>query len=316
MAFFILAFTATTHAQQLPGRSPFATNSFMWNPAMTSPEPLEWEVGATHQQEWVGFESSPQTTTIYGQYPVPKQNFSFGGYLSLDEIEPLRNNVLGLTYAYKLGFGSRRSRRRRKRARTRKDAQLSIGLQLAMQQTFVDGANYITLHPDDPLQPVGEFSVIVPNVGAGLYFASRPSGPDNKSYFFVGAGTNQILPQDVTFREELPTGNLRRAFHANGTVGYRAQNNSLIIEPSLWINTAGNVVNVQANIHVEMERQFWGALAYALNQTANVQLGYILPSGIVDGDAIRIGLQGSFNVGGFGGARGLGYGFYLAYRAR
>ena len=299
------------HAQQLPARSPFAPNNFLWNPAMTAMEDY-WEVGVTHQQEWVGFEDAPQTTTIFGQYPFQKQNFSLGGFLALDEITPVRNNTLALTYAYKLNFGPRRRKRRKG---PRKEAQLSLGLMLAMQQVFIDGADYIVRDVGDPLQPVGELNEFTPNVGLGVFFASRPTGPQEKSFFYAGAGTNQILPQDITFRETLPTGNLQRAFHGNATMGYRSVSEKLVIEPSLWLNLAGeNISNSQFNLHIENPQAFWGGLSYSLNQTLAVQVGYLLPGGFTDSDTIRLGLLGSFNMGSFGASHGLGYGFYLAYR--
>ncbi len=306
-------FTCLTlvQAQQLPARSPFVPNNFLWNPAMTAVEHF-WELGVTHQQEWVGFEDAPQTTTIYGQYPFQKQNFSMGGFLSLDEIAPVRNNTLGITYAYKLGFGPRRGRRR---GGPRREAQLSLGLMVAMQQVFIDGGDYLVRDVGDPLQPVGELNEFAPNVGLGVFFASRPTGPQDQSFFYAGAGTNQILPQDITFRETLPTGNLQRAFHGNATIGYRSYGNALIIEPSLWLNVAGeNIANSQFNLHIENPKAFWGGLSYSLNQTLAVQLGYLLPGGFTEDDTIRMGLLGSFNMGGFGASRGLGYGFYLAYR--
>lgn len=307
-----LLIAANAMAQQLPARSPFVPNNFLWNPAMTAIENY-WEVGVTHQQEWVGFEDAPQTTTIYGQYPFRKQNFSLGGFLALDEIKPIRNNTLGLTYAYKLEFGSRRSRRRR--SGPRKNAQLSLGLMLAMQQVFIDGGEFIVRDAGDPLQPVGELNEFVPNVGVGVFFASRPSGPNDQSFFYVGAGTNQVLPQDVAFRETLPSGNLERAFHANATVGYRSAGAALVIEPSFWLNTAGkNISNSQFNLNIEYPKVFWGGLSYSLNQTLALQVGYLLQGGFTDDDTIRLGLLGSFNMGSFGSSRGLGYGFYVAYR--
>lgn len=300
----------TLEAQQLPARSPFIPNNFIWNPAMTAVEDF-WELGVTHQQEWVGFEDAPQTTTIYGQYPFQKQNFSLGGFLALDEIEPVRNNTLAITYAYKLSFGPRR----RRRSGPRREAQLSLGLMLAMQQIFIDGGDYLVRDVGDPLQPVGELNEFVPNVGLGVFFASKPTGPKDKSFFYAGAGTNQILPQDVAFRETLPSGNLERAFHGNATVGYRSAGNALTIEPSLWLNLAGkNISNSQFNLHLEKEQAFWGGLSYSLNQTLAIQAGYVLPGGFTDDDTIRLGLLGSFNMGSFGASRGLGYGFYLAYR--
>lgn len=312
MSLLVIALLVITSmsAQQLPARSPFASNNFIWNPAMTAVEDY-WEVGVTHQQEWVGFEDAPETTTIYGQYPVLKENFSLGGFLVLDEIKPIRNNTLALTYAYKLKFGPRK----RRRSGPRTQAQLSLGLMLAMQQVFIDGGDYIVRDAGDPLQPVGELNEFVPNVGLGVFFASRPTGPNDKSFFYAGAGTNQILPQDITFRETLPTGNLERAFHGNATIGYRSVGTNFVIEPSFWLNTAGkNISNSQVNLNIEYPKAFWGGLSYSLNQTLALQLGYLLPGGFTDTDTIRLGLLGSFNMGGFGPARGLGYGFYVAYR--
>jgi type IX secretion system PorP/SprF family membrane protein len=303
---------ATLHAQQLPARSPFAPNSFIWNPAMTAAED-EWEAGITHHQEWVGFEDAPRTSQLYGAYPFLDQNFSLGGFLQLDDIRPLQNNTIALTYAYKLRFGAPK----RRRSAVRKEAQLSLGVMLAMQQTFIDGNDFLVRDAADPLQPIGELNLIKPNAGLGAYFASRPAGTTGKSYFFAGAGANQLLAQDIPFRETAPAGNLRRVFHGNATLGYRAHGNAFIIEPSLWLNAAGrNVRSSQFNLHIEYPAAFWTGLSYNLNQTLAIQAGYLLPGGMAKGDSIRIGLMGSFNMGSFGAARGLGYGFYLAYRAK
>ncbi|MEZ4984436.1 MAG: PorP/SprF family type IX secretion system membrane protein [Saprospiraceae bacterium] len=301
-------------AQQLPARSPFASNSFVWNPAMTAFD-NEWETGITHLQEWVGFEDAPQNTNLYVAYPFTKQRFSLGGFLMLDEISPIRQNEIGLTYAYKLGFGPRK---RKRKAQTRQEAQLSLGLMLAVQQVFINNHDYIVQDIGDPLQPVGELTLVSPNVGFGAFFASKPTGVAHKSYFFAGAGTNQLLPNDITFREaNTPTGNLKRVFHGNATIGYHAHGSVLIIEPSLWFNAAGrNLRNSQFNLHIEYPRAFWAGLGYNLNQTLFLQAGYLLPNSLTKGDTIRLGLMTSFNTGSFGNSRGIGYGFTLAYRTQ
>lgn len=302
---------STLSAQQLPARSPFAANNFLWNPAMTAVDDY-WEAGVTHQQEWVGFDASPQTTNVFGAYPFQKQNCSLGGYLQLDEIAPLTNNTLAISYAYHLEFASRRARRRKG---PRKEAQISLGLMLAMQQTFLDGSEFIVRDEDDPLEPIGELNKFAPNVGFGVFFASRPTGPKDKSYFYAGAATNQLLPQDVTLSNTVPTGNLKRAFHGNATIGYRSWGNSVVVEPSLWLNLAGkNISNSQFNLTIEKPEAFWGGISYSFNQTMGIQVGYSLRGGFTKDDVMRIGVLGSFNMGSFGPQRGMGYGFYLAYR--
>ncbi len=309
--FSLLVFAMSSlAAQQLPQRSPFGNTNFMWNPAMTAFEDY-WEVGASHRQEWVGFEDAPQTTAIYGQYPFLKQKTSLGAFFLLDQITPIKNNILALTYAYKIGGPKRR------RSGARKHQQLSLGLMASMSHIFVDGADIVVRDEDDPLRPIGEVNEFIPNVGAGLFYASTPTGPEDGSFFYAGLAANQLLQSDLSLRETQPAGNLKRAFHGNVTIGYRAAGAALVIEPSLWVNFAGaNVVDGQVGFLIERPEAFWAGAHFSLSQTLAIQLGYLLKGGFTEGDTLRMGAMASFNLGGFGPARGMGYEFYLAYRIK
>ena len=140
-------------------------------------------------------------------------------------------------------------------------------------------------------------------------------GRGEKSFLYIGAGTNQLLPSDFTFRETPPAGNLARSFHGNAVLGYRSASENLVIEPSIWINMAGeNVINGQIGFTLEKPRAFWTGLHYNINQTVNFQLGYNLADGFTDDGMIKIGAMATYNVGDFGATRGLGYEFYLAYQ--
>ncbi len=76
---------------------------------------------------------------------------------------------------------------------------------------------------------------------------------------------------------------------------------------------AKNIINSQFNLKAE-HAALWAALHYNLNQTLGFQIGYKLPGGFGQEGELRIGAHGSFNMGSFGNERGLGYGFYLAYK--
>lgn len=299
-------------AQQLPAQNVFSSTGFIWNPAMTAFE-HKWEVGVVHEQSWSGFEDNPQTTMAYGQYPFAKQASSLGAFLVLDQIAPIKNNIVGLSYAYKLGLGNT-SRRRRKSMR--KEAQLSIGLSVAMHQIFVQSADYIIKDPADPLKPIGELNSVSPNIGVGVFFASRPSGPEDRSFFYLGAGTNQLLSNDIFIDNGGDIrGNLKRALHGNGRIGYRSVQEQFSLEPSLWFNmTDASILNSQFNLEGEYGQSIWGGLHYNTNQTIMLQLGYRLASEVVEAGELRIGLSTSFNTGGFGPERGVGYGFTLSFK--
>lgn len=305
----LLLFPLLVTAQQLPVRSPFGSTNFAWNPAMTAPERY-WEAGVAHRQEWLGFEQAPRTSLVYGQYAVPREPISIGGFFMLDKIYPLRTNLIGMTYAYKIGQPRRRSRRRG----VRQHGQLSLGVMAMMQHIIIDPLDQAVNDPDDPLLPSGERDKFRPNVGAGLYYMSRPTGPDDASYFFAGAGVNQLLNSRITFLELSPTANLQRAFHGNATLGYHYGGEQLHWEPSLWLSVAGsNIIDLQFSLLVEKPAAFWAGVTYNQGQTVGVQLGHSIGGGD-DTGLLRIGALGSYNIGSFGKARGVGFEFYVAYR--
>jgi|APTNR8051073442_1049403.scaffolds.fasta_scaffold00202_44 type IX secretion system PorP/SprF family membrane protein len=294
-------------SQQLPQRTPFAGMSFIWNPAMTGYEDF-WEAGAGYRQEWLGFEQAPRTGSVYGQYPFEKQNASLGGAFLFDEVMPVRSSTLALAYAYKIGPKGRGRRR------NAKAGQLSLGLMATASHILIDALDLVANQPGDPLQPTGERAKLSPNVGAGFFFRSRLGGAHKRSFFYAGAAANQLIPSDLVFRQTTPTPNFRRAFHGNATIGYRSAGEKLIVEPSAWINFAGrNIAESQFNLLIERPEAFWAGLTYSFTQTVAIQLGYNLP-GPEAGANIRLGVLGSFNMGSFGPARGLGFEVMAAYR--
>lgn len=296
------------HAQQLPQRSPFSGMSFAWNPAMTGYEDF-WEAGASYRQEWVGFEQAPRTGTLYAQYPFEKQQVSLGAVFMFDEVLPVRSNVFALTYAYKLGPKSKYRRR------GNKAGQLSLGLMAIANHVLVDALDLVSNDPGDPIQPTGERAKLSPNVGAGLFYRSKMGGTDGRSFFFAGLAANQIIPSDLVFRQATPTPNLKRAFHGNASLGYRSVGKRLVIEPSCWISIAGtNITESQFNVIIEKPDAFWAGLTYSLTQTLAFQLGYNLPAAGPEGSRLRIGALGSFSMGSFASARGMGFECLLSYR--
>ncbi|MDZ4679380.1 MAG: PorP/SprF family type IX secretion system membrane protein [Saprospiraceae bacterium] len=299
-ALFLLPLGA--NAQQLPDRSPFTDISFVWNPAMTAVWDY-WELAANYRQQWVGFEDAPLTASLAVQYPFPKFNTSIGGFFFHDETRPLQSNVVGFNYAYKM------------KAQRRGSGQLSFGLTTTLQQFTVDGLDIVVNDDDDLTLPRGEITTIVPNAGVGVFYTSRGGSDFDKSFFFAGLAANQLFPFDLRFKASGTTANFKRAIHANATLGYRAIKENMFIEPSVWINySAENILD--ANLSIKMERQdaFWAGLTYNTNQTLSVQLGYILINGLPRDAALRIGAMGSYNIGTFGQARGVGYEFYAAWR--
>ncbi len=300
--FVFLLLPTGAKAQQLPDRSPFTDVSFLWNPAMTGLSDY-WELAANYRQQWVGFDNAPLSASLALQYPFQKSNASIGGFFIHDETLPLQGNTLGFNYAYKL------------RLQGRKSGQLSFGLMATIQQYTVDGLDLIVTDDDDVNIPRGEFTTMTPNVGAGVYYTSYAGGDFEKSFFFAGLGANQLLPTDLRFKESGSTTNFKRAVHGNATLGYRFIKETIFFEPSVWVNySSANIADANLSLKMEKQEAFWAALTYNTNQTLFVQLGYIVVKGMPKDAALRIGALGSYNIGTFGDARGVGYEFYAAWR--
>lgn len=287
--------------QQLSSGTPFQNYRFIWNPAMTAPNE-HWETGLSFRQEWLGFEGAPQTATIHGQYPFLRENMSLGGFFMYDDVGPIRFSTLAVTYAYKF------------EPRFIRGDQLSIGVMAMMNQFFVDGLDVKVKDEDDALLLVNESSQFKPNAGIGIYYTTYARDTYRKTYYYAGIAANQLLPSDVTFENVGSEGNLKRVIHANALVGARFINDEFFVEPSLWFNySAPNLVNAMLSVRIEQYKAFWAGLSFSTDQTMGIQVGYIVPDlWIRDGD-LRIGALGSYNIGDFGRARGMGFEIYCGY---
>ncbi|MEN0006277.1 MAG: PorP/SprF family type IX secretion system membrane protein [Bacteroidota bacterium] len=301
---FALLFPFTLAAQQLPDGTPFQENQFIWNPAMTAVYDY-WELGATYRQQWLGFNDAPTTATMQVQYPFRRKKFSLGGYFMFDDVGPVRYTSLAFSYAYKFS------------PRFRKYDQLSIGFMGILNQFFVDGLEVEVNDQDDAFIPRNESSGFSPNASVGVFYTSYGREDRKKDYFYAGIAANQLIPSNLTLEQAQGSSdaNFQRAIHANAIVGYRFIEDELFIEPMLWVNYAmANLVNGYIGIRLEQYKAFWGGLTYSSNQTVGIQAGYILPEIWNKDDAVRIGLNGTYNIGNFGNYRSVGFEFYTAYR--
>lgn len=298
---FIALLPLSAIGQQLSSGTPFQNYRFIWNPAMTAAWE-HWETGMSFRQDWVGFEGSPQTATIHGQYPFTREKMSLGGYFMYDDVGPIRFSTLAATYSYKFS------------PRFQRGDQLSIGIMAMVNQFIIDGLDVKVKDEDDAFLLVNESSQIKPNAGIGIFYTTYARDTYRKTYYYGGIAANQLLPSDVTFENVGSEGNLKRVIHANAVIGARFVNDEFFVEPSLWINySAPNIINGLLSVRIEQYRAFWAAVSFTGDQTAGIQVGYILPDlWLRDGD-LRIGAQGSYNVGDFGKARGMGFEIYVGY---
>ena len=184
-----------------------------------------------------------------------------------------------------------------------------------MNHFLVSGLEVVVNEEDDELLPAPENNLLSPNVGFGLFYTNNAGGHFEENFFYIGAAINQILPSDVIFKDFGSPANFKRAMHGNAVLGYRSISGDILIEPVLWINySAPGITDANFSIKVEKRESFWTGLNLSFNQTLSFQLGYILTKGMMKDGTLRMGIAGSYNLGPFAKARGVGYEFYMAYR--
>ena len=301
----LLTLAYCCHAQQLPDRNYYRGMNFVWNPAMTG-DGQYWEILANYRRQWLGFEDAPRTSSVAAHYPFVDFNMSLGGFFVHDYTAPLRNTLIGTTYAYHLEVGLFR------------DDRLSLGIMGVISQFMIDAVEIEVIDPDDTLLPTGEQAEFFVNAGGGFYYVSHynRSSRFDKSYFFIGAAANQALPSDLRFTDSPDKVNYKRAIHANATIGGRVVNDNFFIEPYVWVNYAApNIFNFNLGFNTEVYSTLWGGLNYSTNETFSIQGGYIIADGLLtDESTLRIGTIASISLGNLGKPRGISYDFILAYR--
>lgn len=297
---FLLALYGQVAAQQMPYRTNLFTDaSFIWNPAMTAAEEY-MEASANYRRQWLGFENAPRTATAAIQYPFVRANMSLGGYVLHDEIGPLTYTSGSIAYSYKIRPG------------LVEGDQLAIGLMASLGQYRFDGSQSIALNPNDALLLSGRTSQMQPNLGAGIYYISAPYGENG---FFLGLAAHQLLASDLVFEEDGRSPNLQRVLHGNALLGVRFYAGSGFVELALWAQYAEeNVLHAAFNLRYELEEVFWAGLSYYSGSTAGVQAGLIIGSGFLQDGLLRVGFQGTYNIGQLGEYQGPGLECYLAYR--
>ena len=287
------------NAQQLAERSFFGDNSYQWNPAMTGVYDFS-EISLNYKQQWLGFKDAPLTATIGGQVPLYNRNMALGAFIVTDKAGALRSNSINFNYSYKLNFrGS--------------DAQLSLGFMGTLGEYHVDNGDILVNDADDMLLPEPGSSKIVPNAGVGIYYTSNGDDDFDETYYFGGVSVNQLYASNIYYGSS--EANYKRAIHGNALLGARFVNMESYFEPSIWMNYgAENIYNVNLGLKFEQYNTFWAAMTVATNLTFTLQGGLILDQDFLGGGVLRIGTQGTYNIGGLGGQQGIGYEFFTAYR--
>jgi type IX secretion system PorP/SprF family membrane protein len=161
-------------AQQLPQFSQYIFNGLHINPAYAGYK-NEGYVQSTYRSQWVGFEGAPETFTLTADFSANEGMMGFGAIVLADRIGPTNTTSAMLSYAY--------------RVQTGRESFLGLGASAGVAQYNINGDMLKALHDNDTEIPMGNVSMMTPNMNLGLFFHNSKFYAGVSAYNLIGKGS-------------------------------------------------------------------------------------------------------------------------------
>ena len=253
----VLFFNVTTlKAQQDAQFSYYMKNMLYYNPAFAGSEGIT-QISLLHRTQWAGYSSTfddggaPQTQVFSVTTPIYKFNSGFGAHVVNDNLGPLNNLEIQLSYAYHLGI---------------KKSKLSFGFRVGAFSQSINADEYRAIHPEDPtLDGLGDESQVRPDMALGAMFRTEK--------FYVGTSFNHLLKSEFDFGRSTIRNALEN--HAYLTAGYMHQVNfDLKLSPSFLVQTDFNAYSFILGGLAYYKDTMWGGASFRQGDDVNILAGY------------------------------------------
>ena len=176
-SFFLLIFVSVysvVNAQQDPMFTHYMYNTLWLNPAYAGTREA-LTLTAIHRSQWVGFDGAPvdQTFTMH----APFYDAKMGAGLSVinDRIGPTKSTIIAGDYAYQLKLDNK--------------SKLGFGLK-GLINIFNNNINTLKLDNQVDVAFASNYQLILPNVGAGLYY--------HRDRFYAGLSTPKFIQNKLS----------------------------------------------------------------------------------------------------------------------
>ncbi|UII22045.1 PorP/SprF family type IX secretion system membrane protein [Fulvivirga ligni] len=242
-------------AQQDAQFSYYMKNMLFYNPAFAGSEGVT-QMTLIHRRQWAGYQGTfddggaPTTSVFSMTTPIYRFKSGFGAHVVNDQLGPINNLEMQVSYAYHLGI---------------KNSKLSFGLRAGLVSMSIDRDKYNAIDPDDEILQAGEESQIRPDMAVGVYYRSEK--------YYAGLSFNHILKSEFNFGIDA----IRNPFenHAYFTLGYVHEVNfDVKVSPSMLVYTDFNEYSFVLGGLAYYKDQMWGGLSYRQSEDINVLLGY------------------------------------------
>jgi len=170
ISIILLLSTNALLAQQLPQYSQYMLNTFSMNPSIAGTKPY-FQACSDDRYQWVGITDAPRTYMLTLDGPITDKHIGIGTYVFTDITGPTRRIGITSSYSYHIKITD--------------GLNVSMGLSVGILQFAVDGSQIMLAEPGDQALTSQMESVIVPDIGAGIYIYGE--------HFYLGASAPQIV---------------------------------------------------------------------------------------------------------------------------
>lgn len=294
--FFCLPLVTKVSGQQIANSSHISETRAIWNPAFTATG-SDMIFDGFFRMQWLGFAGAPVSGYASLQYPLLDYNMSGGLLLSFDKTGPVSKLGAQLNYAYHL------------KGVLAKHGQLSLGASANFQQYSFDGSREIFNEEGDMLLLGDRNTTTFPSFGGGFYYVSSTRAYKDNT-FFIGVAMSQIYSSKVLINgfDQI------RQNHMHLNIGGRFYNYDTYIEPMITANIVNPaIVDVLYGLKYEKEDAFWAGIGFSSASIVAFQGGVIMDEFGSRDAKLKLGVLGTYGVGGAVAQAGPGFEFYIAY---
>ncbi len=249
-------FAGRSFAQQDPQFTQYMFNTLYYNPGFAGVDGVT-KLSLLYRNQWTGYAQTaggggaPTTTILSMTAPIYKLNSGFGAYIVNDQLGPLTNQEVQVSYAYHLGI---------------KDSKLSFGLRAGGYAQTIEANKYRAIqNPDDKI-PYGGGSQIRPDLAVGVFY--------RKEKYYAGVSFNHLTRPTFDFGT---TGRSPLQSHMYITGGYFYELNfDVKLQFTTLIQSDFTKTTVNLSGLAYFKDTMWGGLAFRQSEAVILMLGYSL----------------------------------------
>ena len=240
--FLFLVLSGWVKGQQLPQYSQYMFNGMHINPGYAGYK-NEGYIQSTYRNQWTNFPGAPKTVSVTADFSANEGTMGFGVSFVDDRIGPNINSSGLLTYAYRLRTGDR--------------SFLSFGLSGGVSRYGLNASLFNPNDSVDPLIPVGNVSVTIPNLNSGLFFHS--------DQFYAGFSAYNLVGKQAASKQDVALG--YHDIHYYLTAGALFNLSSQVqLKPSVLVKQVkGSPMNYDLNAMLLLNERIWLGGSYRAN---------------------------------------------------